>query len=163
MSTVEETSTQKDRRLVYIVITVALVLLLIICFIFYRSAQSRPAGPGQGQPVDRGAPESRCARRPVAGANRRACSATTEGRSARTRPARCVRRSCSASSPTARPDPAFVRSSSTAGSSRDELLVIQIYCPDELPRFQQMVEKLKTAARSRRLADMELRDAHCRT
>ena len=40
MSTVEETSTQKDRRLVYIVITVALVLLLIICFVFYRSAQS---------------------------------------------------------------------------------------------------------------------------
>ena len=30
MSTVEETSTQKDRRVVYIVITVALVLLLII-------------------------------------------------------------------------------------------------------------------------------------
>jgi len=40
MSTVEETSTQKHRRITYIVITVALVLLLIICFIFYRSAQS---------------------------------------------------------------------------------------------------------------------------
>jgi hypothetical protein len=24
-------------------------------------------------------------------------------------------------------------------------LVIQIYCPDELPEFQQMVEQLKTA------------------
>ena len=40
MSTVEETATQKDRRVVYIVITVALVLLLIICFVFYRSGQS---------------------------------------------------------------------------------------------------------------------------
>ena len=28
---------------------------------------------------------------------------------------------------------------------KGELLVIQIYCPDELPQFQQMVEKLKTA------------------
>ena len=28
---------------------------------------------------------------------------------------------------------------------KGELLVIQIYCPDELPRFQQMVERLKTA------------------
>ena len=26
-----------------------------------------------------------------------------------------------------------------------QLLVIQIYCPDELPEFQQMVEQLKTA------------------
>ena len=40
MSTVEETSTQKDRRVVYIVITVALVLLLIICLVFYRPAES---------------------------------------------------------------------------------------------------------------------------
>jgi hypothetical protein len=28
---------------------------------------------------------------------------------------------------------------------KGELLVIQIYCPDQLPQFQQMVEKLKTA------------------
>ena len=28
---------------------------------------------------------------------------------------------------------------------KGQLLVIQIYCPDQLPRFQQMVEKLKTA------------------
>ena len=28
---------------------------------------------------------------------------------------------------------------------KGELLVIQIYCPDELPEFQQMVEQLKTA------------------
>ena len=28
---------------------------------------------------------------------------------------------------------------------RGQLLVIQIYCPDQLPQFQQMVEKLKTA------------------
>ena len=40
MSTVEETSTQKDRRVVYIVITVALVLLLIICLVFYRRAEA---------------------------------------------------------------------------------------------------------------------------
>ncbi len=28
---------------------------------------------------------------------------------------------------------------------KGELLVIQIYCPDELPQFQQLVEQLKTA------------------
>ena len=40
MSTVEETSTQSHRRVTYIVITVALVLLLIICLVFYRRAES---------------------------------------------------------------------------------------------------------------------------
>ena len=40
MSTVEETSTQKHRRVTYIVITVALVLLLIICLVFYRRAEA---------------------------------------------------------------------------------------------------------------------------
>jgi hypothetical protein len=40
MSTVEETSTQKDRRVVYIVITVALVLLMIIGLSFI-ARQSR--------------------------------------------------------------------------------------------------------------------------
>ena len=28
---------------------------------------------------------------------------------------------------------------------KGQLLAIQIYCPDQLPRFQQMVEKLKTS------------------
>ena len=28
---------------------------------------------------------------------------------------------------------------------KGQLLAIQIYCPDQLPRFQQMVEQLKTA------------------
>jgi hypothetical protein len=28
---------------------------------------------------------------------------------------------------------------------KGQLAVIQIYCPDQLPQFQQMVEKLKTA------------------
>ena len=36
MSTVQETSTPNDRRIVYAVIAGALVLLLIICLVFYR-------------------------------------------------------------------------------------------------------------------------------
>ena len=40
MSTVEETSTQRERRTVYIVIAVALVVLLIIALVFYRRAES---------------------------------------------------------------------------------------------------------------------------
>ena len=36
MSTVQETSTPHDRRIVYIVIAGALVLLLVVCLVFYR-------------------------------------------------------------------------------------------------------------------------------
>ena len=47
MSTVQETSTPRDRRIVYAVIAGALVLLLVVCLVFYRAqsnqqAQERP-------------------------------------------------------------------------------------------------------------------------
>ena len=40
MSTVQETSTPRDRRIIYAVIAGALVLLLVVCLVFYRRAES---------------------------------------------------------------------------------------------------------------------------
>ena len=53
------------------VITVALVLLLIICLVFYRRAESNQEAQDKAEPADRRAPEGRCARRAIAGADRR--------------------------------------------------------------------------------------------
>ena len=56
MSTVQETSTPRDRRIIYAVITGALVLLLIVCLVFYRSAQSNQQA--QERPADRRTPKA---------------------------------------------------------------------------------------------------------
>ena len=69
MSTVQETSTPRDRRIVYAVIAGALVLLLVVCLVFYRRA-SRTKRPRKGRPADRGT-ASRCTHRPIARADRR--------------------------------------------------------------------------------------------
>ena len=71
MSTVQETSTPRDRRIVYAVIAGALVLLLVVCLVFYRSAQSNQQAQEKAEPADRGTAEGRCARRAIARADRR--------------------------------------------------------------------------------------------
>jgi hypothetical protein len=144
MSTVEETSTQKDRRLVYIVITVALVLLLIICFIFYRSAQSSQAAQDKANQLT--AALQKAGVRVVPSQEQIVRVLGDDGGAICKDPASALRKALlfsqltnGAGGPGIRP--VVVDSRIFKG----ELLVIQIYCPDQLPQFQQMVEKLKTA------------------
>ena len=144
MSTVEETSTQKDRRLVYIVITVALVLLLIICFVFYRSAQSSQQAQDKANQLI--AALQKAGVRVVPSQEQIVSVLGDDGGAICKDPASALRKSIlfsqltnGAGGPGIRP--VIVDSRIFKG----QLLVIQIYCPDELPRFQQMVEKLKTA------------------
>jgi Tfp pilus assembly protein FimT len=144
MSTVEETATQKDRRVVYIVITVALVLLLIICFVFYRSAQSsQEAQDKAGQLI---AALQKAGVRAVPSQEQIVGVLGSDGGALCKDPASALGKSIlfsqltnGAAGPGIRP--VIVDSKVFKG----QLLVIQIYCPDQLPQFQQMVEKLKTA------------------
>jgi hypothetical protein len=144
MSTVEETSTQKDRRLVYIVITVALVLLLIICLVFYRSAQSNQQAEEKANQLI--AALQKAGVRAVPSQEQIAGVLGDDGGAICKNPGSALRKALlfsqltnGAGGPGIRP--VIVDSKIFKG----ELLVIQIYCPDELPRFQQMVEQLKTA------------------
>jgi nitrogen fixation-related uncharacterized protein len=144
MSTVEETSTQKDRRITYIVITVALVLLLIIAFVFYRSAKSDQQSQDKANQLI--AVLQKAGVRVVPSQEQIVRVLDNDGGSLCKDPASALRRSIlfdqltnGASGPGRRP--VIVDSKVFKG----QLAVIQIYCPDQLPQFQQLVEKLKTA------------------
>jgi Tfp pilus assembly protein FimT len=144
MSTVEETATQKDRRVVYIVITVALVLLLIICFVFYRSAQSSQQAQDKANQLI--AALQKAGVRVVPSQEQIVSVLGDDGGALCKDPSSALRKSIlfsqltnGAAGPGIRP--VIVDSRVFKG----QLAAIQIYCPDQLPRFQQMVEKLKTA------------------
>jgi nitrogen fixation-related uncharacterized protein len=144
MSTVEETSTQKDRRITYIVITVALVLLLIIAFVFYRSAKSDQQSQDKANQLI--AVLQKAGVRVVPSQEQIVRVLDNDGGSLCKDPASALRKSIlfdqltnGASGPGRRP--VIVDSKVFKG----QLAVIQIYCPDQLPQFQQLVEKLKTA------------------
>jgi hypothetical protein len=144
MSTVEETSTQKDRRVVYIVITVALVLLLIIALVFYRSAQSNQQAQEKANQLI--AALQKAGARVVPSQQQIIGVLGDDGGALCKDPASALRKSIlfdqltnGAAGPGRRP--VIVDSKVFRG----QLLVIQIYCPDKLPQFQQVVEKLKTA------------------
>lgn len=144
MSTVEETSTQKDRRVTYIVITVALVLLLIICLVFYRSAQSNQQAEEKANQLI--AALQKAGVRVVPPQEQIVGVLGDDGGAICKNPSSALRQALlfsqltnGAGGPGIRPVIADSK------IFKGELLVIQIYCPDELPRFQQMVEQLKTA------------------
>lgn len=144
MSTVEETATQKDRRVVYIVITVALVLLLIICLIFYRKAESNQEAQDKANQLI--AALEKAGVRAVPSQEQIVSRLGNDGGAICQDPTSALRQALlfdqltnGASGPGRRP--VIADSRIFAG----ELLVIQIYCPDELPQFQQLVERLKTA------------------
>ena len=144
MSTVEDTSTRKDRRVTYIVITVALVLLLIICLVFYRRAESNQEAQDKANQLI--AALQKAGVRAVPSQEQIVGVLGDDGGVLCKDPASALRKSIlfsqltnGAAGPGIRP---VIADSKVF---KGQLLAIQIYCPDQLPRFQQMVEKLKTA------------------
>jgi hypothetical protein len=144
MSTVEETSTQRDRRIVYAVIAGALVLLLVIALIFYRRAEASQEAQGKADQLI--AALEKADVRAVPSQEQIVRVLGSDGGAICKDPTSALRQALlfsqltnGAAGPGIRP--VIVDSKIFKG----ELLVIQIYCPDELPRFQQMVEQLKTA------------------
>ena len=144
MSTVQETSTPRDRRVVYAVIAGALVLLLIVCLVFYRSA-SRTNRPRK-KPNQLIAALQKAGVRAVPSQEQIVGVLGDDGGALCKDPASALGKSIlfsqltnGAAGPGIRP---VIADSKVF---KGQLLAIQIYCPDQLPRFQQMVEKLKTA------------------
>ena len=144
MSTVEETSTQRDRRIVYAVIAGALVLLLVICLVFYRRAEASQEAQDKANQLI--AALQKAGVRAVPSEEQIVRVLGNDGGAICKNPSSALRQALlfdqltnGASGPGRRP--VIVDNKIFKG----ELLVIQIYCPDELPQFQQMVENLKTA------------------
>ena len=141
MSTVQETSTPRDRRIIYAVIAGALVLLLIVCLVFYRSARSNQEKADQLI-----AALQKAGARAVPSQEQIVGVLGDDGGALCKDPASALGKSIlfsqltnGAAGPGIRP---IIADSKVF---KGQLLAIQIYCPDQLPRFQQMVEKLKTA------------------
>jgi hypothetical protein len=144
MSTVEETSTQRHRTITYAVIAGALVLLLVICLVFYRRAESNQEAQDKANQLI--AALQQAGVRAVPSQEQIAGVLGDDGGAICKNPSSALRQALlfsqltnGAGGPGMRPVIADSK------IFKGELLVIQIYCPDQLPRFQQMVEKLKTA------------------
>jgi hypothetical protein len=144
MSTVQETSTPRERRTIYVVIAGALILLLIICFVFYRSARSNQQAQEKADQLIAALQKAGVSRVPsqeqIVGV------LGDDGGALCKEPASALGKSIlfsmltnGAAGPGIRP---VIADSKVF---KGQLLAIQIYCPDQLPRFQQLVEKLKTA------------------
>jgi Tfp pilus assembly protein FimT len=144
MSTVEETSTPRDRRIIYAIVAGALVVLLVISFIFYRSAQSNQQAQDKANQLI--AALQKAGVRAVPSQDQIVSVLGDDGGALCKDPANALRKSIlfdqltnGAAGPGRRPVIVDSR------VFRGQLAAIQIYCPDQLPRFQQAVEKLKTA------------------
>jgi len=144
MSTVDETSTSRERRVIYAVIAGALVLLLIIAFVFYRSAKSDQQAQDKANQLI--AALQKAGVRVVPSQEQIVRVLGNDGGATCKDPSSALRKSIlfdqltnGAGGPGRRP--VIVDNRLFLG----QLAVIQIYCPDELPQFQQMVENLKTA------------------
>ena len=144
MSTVEETSTPRHRTITYAVIAGALVLLLIVALIFYRAGEANEEAQDKANQLI-AALEEAGVRAPsqeqIVGV------LGDDGGALCQDPSSALRKSIlfghltnGAGGPGMRPVIVDSR------VFRGQLLVIQIYCPDELPGFQKMVEELKTAS-----------------
>jgi hypothetical protein len=141
---VEETSTKRDRRIVYAVIAGALIVLLVICLVLYRSAESNQVAQDKANQLI--AALEKAGVRAVPSQEQIVSRLGDDGGAICKDPTSALRQamllsqlSNGAGGPGSRPVIVDSR------VFRGELLVIQIYCPDELPQFQQMVERLKTA------------------
>ena len=130
--------------MVYIVITVALVLLLVVALIFYRRAEAGQEAQGKADQLI--AALQQAGVRAVPSQEQIVRVLGNDGGATCKDPASAWRKSIlldqltnGAAGPGRRPVIADSR------VFKGQLAIIQIYCPDELPGFQQMVEQLKTA------------------
>lgn len=142
MSTATETQSKRERSTLYIAVVIAIVVLMVTGLIFYRSAEvTREAEAKADQLITE--LENAGARAPsrdqivrVLGADGGAvCANPNEALSRSTLLAQLAN---GAAGPGARPVIADSR------VLRGQLLIIEIYCPDELEEFQQFVDSLET-------------------
>jgi Tfp pilus assembly protein FimT len=140
MSTVQETQAPQERRTLYIVLSVVFAVLLVIGLISFRSARSTAeAEEKAGQLIAE--LENAGARAPsqealvrVLGDDGGAVCADPNG--ALSRATLLAQLTNGASGPGSRPVIANSR------VVQGELMIIKVYCPDELEEFQEFVDSL---------------------
>jgi Tfp pilus assembly protein FimT len=142
MSTAVETQSKRERSTLYIAVAVAIGVLMVIGLIFYRSAEAtREAEEKADQLIaaleDAGAtaPDRDQIVRVLGDDGGAVCENPNESLS---RSILLAQLANGAAGPGARPVIADSR------VLQGQLLIIQIYCPDELEEFQQFVDDLKT-------------------
>ncbi|TWD74832.1 hypothetical protein FB561_6266 [Kribbella amoyensis] len=142
MSTMNEMSTKRERRTIYIVIGAALVVLLIIGLITYSAGKSNREAEDKANQLIGALHQAGIQRTPsveqitgVLGDDGGAlCADPSEALSKAILYGMIAN---GAGGPGARPVIADSR------IIKGQLLVIKIYCPDELPKFQQYVDQLE--------------------
>lgn len=143
MSTVDETQPRGERRILYLVVGAAIGILMVLALILYRSAdQTRDAEAKADELIaalaDAGAMVSPSTDQVVnvlgddGGA---VCANPNDALSRATLQAQLAN---GATGPGSRPV------ISDRNILRGQLLIIEIYCPDELEEFQEYVDSLKT-------------------
>lgn len=143
MSTVDETQPRGERRILYLVVGAAIGILMVLALILYRSAdQTRDAEAKADELIaalaDAGAMVSPSTDQVVnvlgddGGA---VCANPNDALSRATLQAQLAN---GATGPGSRPV------ISDRNILRGQLLIIEIYCPDELQEFQEYVDSLET-------------------
>ncbi len=141
MSTVQETQTPQERRTLYIVLAVVVGVLMVVGLIAFRSAKSTAEAEQKAdqliselQKIGAPTPSKEAVVR-VLGDDGGAVCADPNG--ALSRATLLAQLANGASGPGSRP--VIANSKVVQG----ELLVIKVYCPDELAEFQEFVDGLK--------------------
>jgi Tfp pilus assembly protein FimT len=142
MTTQMETSTRRGRSVTYIVSVLLLVVLAVIGLITFRGArQTQEAGEKADQLISeiesagRAAPSREQIMRVLGDDGGAVCANPNEALSRATFLSQLMN---GASGPGARPVIADSR------VVQGQLLIIEVYCPDELAEFQQFVDSLET-------------------
>ena len=142
MSTATETQSKRERSTLYIAVAVAIGVLMVIGLIFHRSAEAtreseQKADQLIGALEDAGAtaPNRDQIVRVLGDDGGAVCANPNESLS---RSILLAQLANGAAGPGARPVIADSR------VVRGQLLIIKIYCPDELEEFQQFADNLKT-------------------
>ncbi|MFI2294507.1 hypothetical protein [Isoptericola sp. NPDC019571] len=142
MSTVDETQPPRERRTLYVVVTVVVLALVVLGLIFYRSGeQTRDAEAKADQLI--AALDAAGARTPsqdqvmrvLADDGGAVCANPNDALS---RAAYLAQLTNGAGGPGARPVIADSR------AVRGQVLIMGIYCPDELAEFQEFADGLTT-------------------
>ncbi len=148
MTTDLETQTDQERRSLYIGIAVVLAVMVVVGLLMFKAALHDAGCRGQGRPAHHRARERRCARHRRArslvrllGDDGGAVCADPNG--ALSRATLLSQLSTGPGGPGSRPIIADSR------VVQGELLIIKVYCPDELADFQEFVDDLE-ARRQRR-------------
>ena len=144
MTAITEVSEQHERRTMYIVITVAVLALAVVALLFYSSAQATQAAQAKADQLIAALEQAGATSTPsqeqivrVLGNDGGATCADPGG--ALTKAALLGLIANGAAGPGGRPVIADRR------VVLGQLLIVQTYCPNELPAFQRVVNALKFA------------------